>query len=207
MELILISESKLKIMLTKGDMESYSITNEELDYENIDTREAFRSILDEAKNKTGFDSGGGRLFIKVFPSRNGGCEVYITKTSEEKDKTVPKKQTERQTRPRKKEYCIFLFDDINKVYMACSCLYKTGYTFESSLYAEDSEGRRNRYYLVLQEEGKPSGQQKRKRTVEKSDIAGEFGTRLGSCDTVPYIKEHCNAICTEKAVETIGKLL
>ena len=34
MELILISESKLKIMLTAGDMEDYCISNEYMSYEN-----------------------------------------------------------------------------------------------------------------------------------------------------------------------------
>lgn len=79
MELIMISESKLKIMLTSEDMRAYSIDCSMLDYENTETRRAFWSILDEAKHRTGFDAASEKVFVQVYPSKEGGCEMYITK--------------------------------------------------------------------------------------------------------------------------------
>lgn len=79
MELIMISDSKLKIMLTNEDMKAYAIDCSTLDYENTETRRAFWSILDEAKHRTGFDAASEKVFVQVYPSKEGGCEMYITK--------------------------------------------------------------------------------------------------------------------------------
>ena len=79
MELIMISESKLKIMLTSEDMKEYSLNYDNLSYENTETRRAFWSILDEAKHRTGFDAASERVFVQVYPSKKGGCEMYVTK--------------------------------------------------------------------------------------------------------------------------------
>ena len=79
MELILISDSKLKIMLTRDDLRLYSIDCDTLDYENTETRRAFWSILDEAKHRTGFDAASEKVFVQVYPSKAGGCEMYVTK--------------------------------------------------------------------------------------------------------------------------------
>ena len=79
MELIVISNSKLKIMLTSEDMREYSLDCNTLDYENTETRRAFWSILDEAKQRTGFDAASEKVFVQVYPSKKGGCEMYVTK--------------------------------------------------------------------------------------------------------------------------------
>lgn len=79
MELILISDSKLKITLTSDDMAQYELDCDTMDYDNTDTRRAFREIFDHVKSISGFDTAGDRLFIQLYPSREGGCEMYITK--------------------------------------------------------------------------------------------------------------------------------
>ena len=68
MELIRISDSKMKIMLSAEDMARYEITAERLNYENTETRRVVWQILDEAKQKTGFDAASDRVLIQVYPS-------------------------------------------------------------------------------------------------------------------------------------------
>ena len=79
MELILISEEKLKIILTKEDMDAYSLRGEEADYDDTHTRRALWSILDDAKKQSGFDAAASRVCLQLFPSRTGGCELYVTR--------------------------------------------------------------------------------------------------------------------------------
>ncbi|MBE6694654.1 MAG: adaptor protein MecA [Ruminococcaceae bacterium] len=79
MELIRIGEGKLKIMLTLPDMEKYHLDCEELDCTSEDTREAFRHIFDDACAEVNFDTEGERLFIQLYTSRGGGCEIFVTK--------------------------------------------------------------------------------------------------------------------------------
>ena len=81
MELILINENKLKITLSRRDMKQYDLDCDTIDYDKTETRKAFWSILDEAKHKTGFDAAKQRVFIQLYPSKEGGCEMYVTKLS------------------------------------------------------------------------------------------------------------------------------
>ncbi|MBE6544118.1 MAG: adaptor protein MecA [Ruminococcaceae bacterium] len=82
MELLIISDCKLKIILSKGDMESYNLTAEALDYSLKNTRQTFDEIFELAKRKTGFEIKKGRLFVQVYPSVDGGCEIYLTRLEE-----------------------------------------------------------------------------------------------------------------------------
>lgn len=77
MELILINNSKLKIMLTADEVRKYDI--ERGSEGGADMRRTFAPVLDRAKECCGFDASAGRVFIQLFPSREGGCEMFVTK--------------------------------------------------------------------------------------------------------------------------------
>ena len=79
MELIVISKSKLKIMLTPPDMQRYELTDGQMDCADEQTRRAFRHIFDDARDQIGFDTEGERLFVQLYTSRGGGCEIFVTK--------------------------------------------------------------------------------------------------------------------------------
>ena len=83
MELIVISESKLKIMLTAPDMAHYELENARMDCADAHTRAAFRHIFDDARNRIGFDTQGERLFVQLYASKEGGCEIFVTKLGEQ----------------------------------------------------------------------------------------------------------------------------
>lgn len=80
MELILISNTKLKIMLSESDMRHYKI-NEEADCAEPETRRAIRNLLERAREQIGFNTEGSEIFVQLYTSRRGGCELFITKTS------------------------------------------------------------------------------------------------------------------------------
>ncbi|MBR5314518.1 MAG: adaptor protein MecA [Clostridia bacterium] len=201
MELILISESKLKIMLTADDMADYSITNECMSYENNDTRRMFGKILEKAKEKTGFDSSLGKLFIQVYPAGNGGCEVYVT--TENVESCRGKKQDKSQNTPKKKkEYCVYMFNNLTDAVEACKTLKKCRYENESVFFAEEQSGVK-KYYLVLQEEMPINIQPSRRRGLCKSDLAEEFGKRVDCKNALMYINEHAKKLVENNAVEVL----
>lgn len=80
MELILISKSKLKIMLDERDMLEYRI-NDNTDCAEASARQAIREILDRARDEVGFDTEGSELFVQLYTSRHGGCELFVSKSS------------------------------------------------------------------------------------------------------------------------------
>lgn len=77
MELILISDSKLKIMLDESDMKKYKIGNEATSGGH--TGRAIRSILERARDQIGFNTEGVEIFVQLYTSAHGGCELFVTK--------------------------------------------------------------------------------------------------------------------------------
>lgn len=82
MELILISDSKLKIMLNESDMKQYNV-NEETDCAEISARKAIRRLLEQARLQTGFNTEGAEIFVQLYTSKSGGCELFVTKSNRE----------------------------------------------------------------------------------------------------------------------------
>ena len=92
MELILISNTKLKIMLNEDDMKQYKIGSE-ADCAESGTRKAIRSILERAKEQVGFNTDGEEIFVQLYTSKKGGCELFVTKCQvREAEGSLPEEQ-------------------------------------------------------------------------------------------------------------------
>ena len=78
MELILISNTKLKIMLDEDEMIKYHIGREG-DTTTGSTGKAIRSLLECAREQIGFNTEGVEIFVQLYASKKGGCELFITK--------------------------------------------------------------------------------------------------------------------------------
>ena len=79
MEWIRISSNKLKIMLSAEDARHYALNCDSADYADSITREIFREILSDVQEQTGFDASDDKVYIQMYPSKEGGCELFITK--------------------------------------------------------------------------------------------------------------------------------
>ncbi len=192
MELILISESKLKVILTAGDMRQYDITCESFDCADVHSRTAFRRILNEARAGTGFDAVGDKVFVQVYPSKEGGCEMFVTKLArggitEGEDEMTGTAQTA-QTRGAtgEKPRIIYSFDEMKHLMCACRSLAAAGYAGESTAYGEASR----RFFLM---------------TEKDSPIIAEEGGVKCRPQMSYYISEHCGFVCHD-AVTVLGKL-
>ena len=217
MELILISDSKLKITLTSDDMAQYELDCDTMNYDNMETRKAFREIFDHAKSLTGFDTAGDRLFIQLYPSREGGCEMYVTKLGlvcaekrdREGDRTraiLPHSQPETETSPsscpfprgggERDRTGAYRFEKMENLLCVCRQLARQGYASHSSAYRDE----RNRYFLILRERastfGVPCGE---------FSFISEFGTPENAENIRLYINEHGFPICEGNAVNTLSR--
>ena len=142
MELILINDKKLKIMLTPEDMKEYEIDPENADYAKTETRRAFWSILDEAKHKTGFDAASERVYIQLYPSREGGCEMYVTKVG-----LLPKgvRSSEKgMLRVAGERALAYRFSELSHLLRVCRELARIEFSADSAAYS-DGEA----YYLYI----------------------------------------------------------
>ena len=203
LELNLIQDDKLKVILTPFDMIQYNLTCDKIDYDNTETRKAVWEILDEAKHKTGFDAAAGKICIQVYPEKNGGCEIYITKLKNELPSSgTMNGQSERTSPAARTVRVLYRFDSIDVMLRVCKFLHKRGYERESRAYLEQAFGGPPRYYLLISEALPPIGGRKTKYLRENLFIQ-EFGTRIENENASLFLEEHCRLFCAENAV---GKL-
>lgn len=213
MELIMISQSRLKIMLTAQDMQKYSLGTE-IDYSDSVTRRAFRNILKEAKEKTGFNAESEKIYVQFYPSKKGGCELYITKINDEWDysdledeetvKIRPSKPPEHsfgfippaKYTPRERRRA-FSFSNSEHLIAVCKRLLSIKWSGKSRAY-KDAEGK---YHLMLCDRSSSSLS-----VLDRLSFIAEYGKCENYSELEIYLYEYGEAICKEKAVEKLGVL-
>ncbi len=193
MELIKINDKKLKVTLTDLDLKCYDLNCDNIDYDCAATKRAFRRILEDAKERTGFDTEDDRIFVQIYPGVGGGCEMYVTRLCDAEDEKVHTVRT------------VYVFDDLEHLISACRRLCGYGFRDDSALYAGSG-----RYYLLISEDYKQNNStysvSGRGRTLPSYPLLSEYGKRVASEKYVLFLREHAKAICEKNAVQTMGRL-
>ncbi|MBQ2772878.1 MAG: adaptor protein MecA [Clostridia bacterium] len=130
MELVKISNTALKVSLSREDMEFFDIEFDSLDYASTETRHVIWSILDEAKRTLGFEAARENLYIQAFRSRCGGCELFVSRKDESAVQDTK---------------CMFRFKHADALINACTCLFACNFSGKSSLFVGDDD----MFYLTL----------------------------------------------------------
>ncbi len=191
MELILISDAKMKVMLTAEDMKRYELDTAVIDSEGGATKRVLREILDEVKYRSGFDAAGERVLVQLYPSRAGGCELFVTKLTPGEHVERRENASVYDLRP-----VFFLFDSLDGLIAVCRQLVSVGYGLLSAVYAMEGGG----YYLVLQERARRGGGAGQLSFIE------EFASRRRTQGELAYIKEHGKVIAESNAIAVLARL-
>ncbi len=222
MELIPINNSKLKIMLDVSDMKEYNI-GEDADCASNETRHAIRSILDRARAQIGFNTEGSEIFVQLYTSKSGGCELFITKgetsnskLADQKSEKKGKKRTDTQKSAasecrnalseRKEslpahlrmEYqrLIFSFDSLRELCKVCKILCMRRIMLVSHAYC----GEKNDFFLILENTGMSAYSQ-----LDRLTFISEFGKRVKHEHVYTYLSEYGRPICKDNAIEILSK--
>lgn len=209
MEFILISDSKIKVMLTDEDLREFDIETDELDYANTDTKRMFWDILSRAKRITGFDTEGQKVLVQLYPSRHGGCEIFVTKIgtlhSEECHATGVKpnpiiseritvRGKEKGSEKPKKPSAAFSFDILEDLISVCRRLSALEYSEESSAYI----GEDGKCYLLLSGIDTTGYE-----PIDRFSFINEFGVAENAEALLSFLSERGITICREDAVEKL----
>lgn len=207
MEFILISDSKLKIMLTKSDLDEFDIRADQLDYSNTETKRMFWDILGRAKKSVGFNCDGIRVLVQLYASRDGGCEMFVSKlcSAYEYDETADGEENEpklhyKPLHKRSADYSkrgAFGFDSLEWLITVCRRLIDIGYTGDSLAYIGDDR----RFYLFLDGLDATGYLQ-----LDEYSFINEYGTQENTEAIFGFLSEHGKPICESDAVERLSVL-
>ena len=186
MEFLLISDSKLKIVISEDEVRDFGLVGE---YSSPSCRRAFWRVLSLAEGEVGFKSGGDKLLIQFYPLKGGGCEVFVTKLgilSKESARMVSDSDRVTTIAHRRAYYA---FDTIDAARSFAASLYPPYPA--ADLYTTDGAV----CYLALEEYTKGG------ETVEFPPIL-EFSRQL-TADLEYFITEHLTLACEGNAIESL----
>lgn len=207
MELIKINDQKLKIMLTPSDMTQYELNADCIVGDSEQMHKSFRLLLEEVRRQIGFDFDDRRISVQFFPSREGGCEMFVSSilpsASGEERKKLPARIGNALTVRGNKGSGSFQrdgayrFDTMDVLLRACHRLRGIGYIGESAAYRDE----RNFYYLLFRTRSSSPF------TVpEELGFLVEYGKIENAAMLRLYFREHGDLICAPDAVERLGVL-
>ncbi len=195
MEVIRINERKMKIMLTATDMCHFELDSGSLGEGDPSTHRAFRRLLEELHRQTGFDADDQRVSVQFFPSREGGCEMFISRATN--DAATSSGLLPGGYSGGKSIFCrecAFRIATLDDLMALCHRLYRKKSITESRAF-RDKEG----YYLQL-------------RILTPTPFSlpselyflSEYGSLEDSSRLGIYISEHGSVIASEHAIEKLG---
>ncbi|MBR2370679.1 MAG: adaptor protein MecA [Clostridia bacterium] len=193
MELIKISETHIKIMLTPEEVERYRLLEQvegdkETDKISREGRQIiFRHIMEDASLICGSSLPCDNAFVQVFTSKTGGCELFITQ-SEAKGGATSHQHGSGILK------VAFRFEKIGYLIEACRRIRRQETGVLSSEAWKDERGC---YYLIIVMEASGTG---------KLVYITECGDRESIDRVSLYLSEHGSMICEEGAVEMLAEL-
>ncbi len=85
MKLYREGKNEIRIHLTSEDLENFEITLDDFDYDSKNGKRVIWELFDKAREETGFDAKGEKVYIQLYPKAKGGCELFVTKIEPEEE--------------------------------------------------------------------------------------------------------------------------
>ena len=183
-------------MLTREDVENFELNTENADYNDKETRSKIWEILDYVKSHHNFDHNGDKLFIQLYPSKDGGAEIFVTKIPKLPtvcERAISKTGNITMLNSKKNIYNFKSFEDL---ITAAKIIKDTKNIKESELFFSDEDG----YYLELTERGSS-----RLGLICEFAFMLEFAKNIPA-EKYPYILEHCQKLTDGKAIQQLARL-
>ena len=184
-----LGKNKIKISLTAFEITKLFGSYENIDYANPETKIALNVLLEKAVQISNTEFDDGALFVEVYPTVLGGCNIYFTRIKPEEKR--PKRL--KKVLPNS-HWCILEFAQSNHLISAIQLLYKQNIPeiLNSSLYkAKDT-------YCLLIIAAKP--------VMQKLGLIKEFTQNIYfGKENAAMLTEHSKTIVKSKAIQTIGK--
>lgn len=206
-----VSDTQLKLTLTKSDLIERDIRLEDLIHPGEKTQKLFRDIMEQAMEECDFVTENTPLMVEAVPVGLDGIMIIVTKV-EDKEKgqsalnlfTQAKDNRRYKKKPLSEEeteikedddilvYSFVQLDDVIDLSIRLEHLFHGG----SALYKQN-----NRYFLVLQGNTYTSDE-----TIDDLEIIlDEYGEKhVSSLLSKYYLAEHGECMISEKAIKSLA---
>ena len=203
MELIVISDKKMKIMLSEKELNRYNIDSENFSMNNDAQRHAFRRVLNDACKQSGFDGKASRLLVQMYPAKKGGCEIFVTRIENgenDNKKALPLSpiSLDIDCCDTVNDIACYMFDNFSHINTVCKQLLISGFSGKSNAYISN-EGT---YYLILSNFSAKNPLQK---PYSNLSFINEFAKSTSLC-VLSYAEDYCKKLCEYDAVSTLGNI-
>jgi negative regulator of genetic competence, sporulation and motility len=192
LEFLLISESKIKIVLNPKEAEEMKLCEGNIN--GAESRRAFWRLINAAKREVGFDPKGDKLLIQIYPMKEG-TELFVTKLGLLPDTSARQVSKSNKVSLLSKKRSLYVFDDLESLVSASRAIKRAtdGIALESDAYVS-----RDKYFLSIEEYGKGG------ENVEFPCIL-EFATPC-TAELSSYVCEHSLCLTKGDAVEKFSAL-
>ena len=186
MEYLEISDGKMLLSLSADDMAEYRGSR----------KTAIRRLMLDLHEKYGCRQLSGRIYVQMYESKSGGCELFVTKLDDKAGEDhAMMRQTEDRMMTEYRRYIVrevrgvYRFGEMNDLLFACRLLTESGYSGKSEAYADRDKGE---YYIVLDGE-----------SVYAAEALGALCPEM----TEYYLREHCTKLFGDRAAQLLGALV
>ncbi|MBQ1260512.1 MAG: adaptor protein MecA [Clostridia bacterium] len=190
MEFLVVSKTKLKAILTPEDMKTYNLDGVE-EYSGAPHRRSFREILKEAEVATGFKTGRDKVLIQLYPLREGGGELFVTRLITPQKSEVSALSGAQNVTMLSYMKRLYKFENLGILIRASKSL--TDKSIPSEAYYIDGS-----FYLFTEEHCQDG-------YISDSARLSEFGERLPE-KLIPYVKEQGREVLAKNAVKLLSAL-
>ena len=166
-------------------MKKYGLDKEDIDYDDPKIRRAFWRILDEIRDRCGFESSGDKVLIQFYPAKDGG-EIFVTKlglVGGGAEKAIAKSNRVGMLTTRR---ALYRFSDLDSTLLALGLIDVEGCERAPRVFFDDNGD----YYIIAEER---VGYLAKKDGVSR---ISEYGSELPTPLT-PYVIEHAYEIDVE----------
>ena len=199
MEYILINDSKLKVICEEDDLAPYGISADRIEYGDASARKFIEETLKRAKRDLGFETERHRVLIQLFPSSDGGCEIFISKLGAlEKEGTRAIEVSQKAITQKR----LYFFEKLDYLLEVCKRLSFLPPCKESSAYYLDSLG----YYLYIETEDIDGLSAHGIDTLDEYSFILEYGEPKSVTLDLPILNEYARRLCPERAIEALCKI-
>lgn len=191
LEFLVINESKLKIIMTPEDTAKYDFSSATADYDSPDTRRLFWRILDEAHDEVGFDPKGDKILIQFYPSRDGGCEIFVTKLGVLTASAARLVTKSENVTMLSRASTLYRFSSISELEKVSKIIAEKSYPRSDAYLADNGI-----CFLNIEERGGSD--------PSEYPCICEFAAKCPP-ELLHYVKEHCECIAEDNAVLRLAK--